>query len=170
MKFFNLASILLFCCSCTIIPASRTVSIRAEQIFAFQLGTTESEMTRQLGNPSEREESQDHYTLMYRDPNTGVQRLSLNFSKTEKKMLSFAWAPAPDSPELKIENARALFKGANFEEVLSDQTQHHFIVDKRRYVDKSVGITIFYNGSLKTVEGIAKYEPSMRRPARNRTE
>ena len=140
-------------------------AITTKDFLNFKLGSTESEMIRLLGPPSAREESNTQYILTYKDPKTGQHRLSLNFLKKDQKLWGCLWIPDGGEPEIRIESAKALFKGAKFKEILRPSKTHHFS-DEKSYIDEISGVSILYNGSYDAVDGIARYEPAPRSPAK----
>ncbi len=165
MNFSNLILAMLLCCSCISTPSNQKISaLTTKDFLSFKLGSTESEMIRLLGPPSAREESNNQYILAYKDPKTGQHRLSLNFLKKDQKLWGCLWIPDGGEPEIRIESAKALFKGAKFKEILRPSKAHHFS-DERSYIDEISGVSILYNGSYDAVDGIARYEPAPRSPA-----
>lgn len=136
-----------------------------EKAFNFQVGvSTEAEVVKALGIPSSRTLKDEYYVLEYDIPETGIQRLSLNF-RNNNKLSSLLWVPSEGEKEITLEGAKASFKGAKFKTVEREDKGSHSISKTILYIDEASGITIRYNPSSNYVEAIAKHDVDSRIPA-----
>jgi len=166
MKFVILA-LLPFLISCVSKSIDQTISkLQYERVFQFRPGTTtEADVVSAVGTPSTRVDKNGYYILSYSAPQTGFQRLSLNFSSLNNKLSSLLWIPGEGESKISLDGARAGFKEAIFEVSNENSSSPHAISKITLYEDKRMGITIRYNPSSDLVEAIAKYDINYRDPA-----
>lgn len=140
-------------------------ALQYDRIFQFHVGAmTDADVIKILGMPSTRVERIGYYILNYNTPQTGFQRLSLNFNNANNKLSSLLWIPTEGEKEVSLDGARASFKEENFKVSEEDNSSPHAISKIILYTDEATGITIRYNPSSHFVEAIAKYDVSSRAP------
>ncbi len=133
--------------------------------------STEGEVKGILGSPTGRVLSQGYYTLQYDDPASGAQRLSMNFSSENNKLMDILWIPQEDEREYSLDGAKGGFVGASFKETREDGANPHaHSVGGDIFIDQKAGVTIRYDSIQKVVEAIAIYSPNERIPAEEKPE
>lgn len=165
MKYLILG-LLSFLPACASQLNNQTVSsLQYDRVIQLHVGeTTESDVVKTLGAPATRVERDGYYILNYNTPETGFQRLSLNFSNANNKLSSLLWIPTEGEKEISLEGAKASFKAASFKVSEKDNSSPHAISKVIFYTDDTTGVTIRYNPSSNLVEAIAKYDVSLRAP------
>lgn len=164
MKYLYLAIVLLFsgCAGMNLSPKS----LKYETASNFKIGiSTEHDVAQKLGASTSKSEKDSFYTLNYDDPKTGFQRLSLNFNKATKTLLSVLWIPTEGEPESSLNGAKEQFKNSKFERVETSNSDSHSISDIIVFVDSKNGISIRYNPTAQFVEAIARYDADLRAPS-----
>lgn len=133
--------------------------------------STEGDVQGKLGSPTSRVVSQGYYTLQYDDPASGAQRLSMNFSSENNKLMDILWIPQEDEREYSLDGAKGGFVGASFKETHEDDSNlHAHSVGGDIFIDQKAGVTIRYDSIQKVVEAIAIYSPNERIPAEDKPE
>ncbi len=146
--------------------AQKSSALQYKNILNFKIGSSNSEEIQQLlGHPNERVEKDNYYTLRYNDPETGIQRLSLNFLKVNNLLSGYLWIPTKDEKEIYLPDAKASFKNAKYKENFENNENPHAISNVVSYIDDVIGVLIRYDMKTKTVEAIAKYDVNIRAPA-----
>lgn len=160
----GLLSLLAACASQT---HDQTVSaLQYDKVIQLRIGeTTASDVVQVLGEPTARMERNGYYVLNYNSPQSGFQRLSLNFNHANNQLSSLLWIPTEGEKEISLEGAKARFKEAKFKMTEKDNSSPHAISKVVFYTDDTTGVTIQYNPSSNVVEAIAKYDVSSRTPA-----
>lgn len=129
--------------------------------------TTEAEAVTALGIPSSRVEKNGYYILNYYTLKTDVQRLSLNFDSSTKKLASMLWIPMEGEQEISLAGAKARFSKGAFKSFDEDTSSPHAISKITLYTNEDAGVSIRYNPTTELVEAIAKYDIPAREPATN---
>ena len=119
----------------------------------------------EFGQPTEQLESEETYTLIYRDPKNGFHRATLEFLKNSQKLASILWMPQESEKENSVENVKSGFSGASFKEVHAEADNPHHISNMYYLMDEQIGVTILFDRSQGTVEAIARMDVNRRRPA-----
>ncbi len=164
MKYI-IASLLFFLVACALpFKVSKNSNLHYDKILSLKIGTdTEGDIIKFLGAPTNRSSKTDHYTFNFDDPKTGFQRLSLNFLKQNKKLLSILWIPHEN--EFTLQKAKSDFKDAHFKKVSEENSNPHMVLDIVNFVDENLGISIRYNNMSGSVEGISMFDVNTRIPA-----
>lgn len=161
MKIGLLALFLSACATSNVVDNSLTY----EKVRAFKVGVSkQADIFAALGSPTNQSEEPGRYTLIYDDPKTGAQRLSLTFA--EDKLSSILWVPYEGEKEFSLVNVKAEFKNASFKEVIENIKNPHLItLSAVSYVDEKSGVTIRFDRNQNYVEAIAIFDPKIRFPA-----
>lgn len=160
----GLLSLLAACASQT--HDQNVSALQYDKVIQLHVGeTTASDVVKVLGVPSARVERNSYYILNYNAPQSGFQRISMNFNNVNNKLSSLLWIPAEGEKEFSLDGAKARFKDANFKMIEKDNSSPHAISKVVFYTDDTTGVTIQYNPSSNVVEAIAKYDVSSRAPA-----
>lgn len=167
MMKYMISMSLLFLTACASPSRNITTSnLTYEKVLNFKIGaTSETEVIKLLGTPSSRAERTDYHVLVYNDPQTGFQRLSLNFNNSTKLLTTLLWVPADGEKEISLGGAKEGFNGVSFKQVDEDTSSPHAISKIILFVDEKSGVTIRYNPTVKVVEAIAKYDIGTRSPS-----
>jgi len=166
MKFRSILLILFLSACVTGTKISKVDSLNFEQVRSLALSSsTENEVVDVLGQPTGRTDKVGYYTLHY-DSSNGLQRLSINFSTESHKLSSALWIPREGEKEYSLTQAKAVFSGASFKEVINSNNNPHSIsLDAVSYIDEKTGVTIRYDREQNVVEAIAMFDVNTRLPA-----
>jgi hypothetical protein len=160
MKKINFSTLVIFfliaACSGKKIAAN-TDPLSYSRLFDLKISQSEDDVMKLLGTPQKREEQSSYFTLIYQDSNKN-QRMRLNFSSSDRRLISFLWIPLYDEKEALLKNAQAGFTNAQFKEVKKENPIPHIVDPTFFYIDDKLGVTIRYNPQTARVEGISRYD------------
>jgi hypothetical protein len=120
---------------------------------------TQGSLVSMLGEPSHIEQSDNYFIMIYDDPNTNFQKLSVNVDKKSKKLLSLFWSPEEDELESSLDYVKRQIANADYQVKEDKNIPNHMVSSGILfYIDKKAGVTIRYDKRRDKVEAIALYE------------
>jgi hypothetical protein len=157
IKIFVASSISLFLSACTSSHKSRSAEVTLVEVEKLMLQkTTQLEVMKQFGRPSEKRMHKDRQFWDFEDPKTGVQRLSLEFDDSNK-LIGVMWIPRISDPEHQLNNVFSRYPHVPFKPIAKKEIYHSIETETTYSNDRSM--SIFVNDRTKSVQAISWFLP-----------